>query len=63
MINRTKTTLSLAPAIILLFIWIAISPSLREQVSTFHLVALGVLSALVSAWSVSMFAHELLKKE
>ena len=63
MINRAKTTLSLAPAIILLFVWIAVAPSLRELVSTFHLVTLGVLSALVAAWSISMFAHELAKKE
>lgn len=63
MINRAKTTLSLAPAIILLFVWIALAPHLAEQVSILYLVALGVLSALVAAWSISMFAHGLAKKE
>ena len=63
MIHRTKTTLSLAPAIILLFVWIALAPGLAEQVSKFYLVALGVLSALVAAWSISMFAHALIEKE
>lgn len=62
MINRAKTTLSLAPAIILLFLWVALAPRLAEQVGTFYLVSLGVLSALVAAWSISMFAHDLANK-
>ncbi len=63
MITRAKKTLSIAPATILLFVWIALAPQLVEQVSTLYLVALGVLSALVASWSISMFAIELAKKE
>lgn len=59
MIHRVKTTLSLTPAVILLFVWIAVAPSLAEQLTTFYLVALGILSAVVAAWSISMFVHEL----
>ena len=63
MINRAKTTLMLVPAIVLLFVWIAVAPSLREQASTVYLVSMAVLSATVTAWSISAFAHTLVKKE
>lgn len=63
MITRARKALSIAPATILLFVWIALAPQLVEQVSTLYLVALGVLSALVASWSISIFAIELARKE
>jgi len=63
MIDRAKKTLYLAPALTLLFVWIAAAPGLAASYSPSRVVVLAILSALVSAWCISLFAHSLITKE
>jgi hypothetical protein len=57
--NRIKQTLCLAPAILLIFMWIVTAPSLIAQRSAWEVLAAAFVSALVVAWCVTLFAHAL----
>ena len=59
--TRLKHTLYLAPAILLLFIWIASAPSLIALLSAWELVCAAVITSLVAAWCITLFAHALLR--
>lgn len=57
--TRLKHTLYLAPAIILLLMWIAAAPSLIAQRSAWEVLGVAIITALVATWCVTLFAHAL----
>lgn len=57
--TRIKHSLYLAPAILLLLMWIACAPSLIALNSPMGVLGAAVLTALVATWSITLFAHAL----
>jgi len=57
--NRIKHTIYLTPAILLLFMWIAIAPSLIVQRSSWEVLCVAAVVALVASWCTTLFAHAL----
>ena len=56
---RMKHTLYLAPAILLLFMWIACAPSFIAANSLFVVLGFLVASAIMVSWCIVLFAHAL----
>jgi len=57
--TRIKHTLYLAPAILLLLMWIATAPALIAQRSSWEVLGAAALTALVATWCITLFAHAL----
>ena len=57
--TRLKHTLYLAPAIVLLLMWIATAPSLVAQRSPWELLGAAIVTALAATWCITLFAHAL----
>ncbi len=55
--NRIIHTIYLAPAILLLLMWIAVSPVLIAQLSSLKLLAAVIVTAIMMAWCITLFAH------
>lgn len=57
--TRIKHTLYLAPAILLLLMWIAAAPSLIAQRSSLEVMSSAAVTALIATWCITLFAHAL----
>lgn len=57
--TRIKHVIYLAPAVVLLLIWIATAPSLISQYRPAVVVACAVVTGIVIAWCITLFAHAL----
>lgn len=57
--TRIKHTFYLAPAILLLLMWIAAAPSLIAQYSALGVLSLATVTALIVTWCITLFAHAL----
>jgi hypothetical protein len=57
--TRIKHTLYLAPAILLLLMWIATAPSLIAQRSPWEVLGAAAITALVVTWCITIFFHAL----
>lgn len=54
--TRIIHTLYLAPAILLLFMWIAVAPSLVAQRSSWEVLGAAAITALMATWCITLFA-------
>ena len=57
--TRIKHTLYLTPSILLILMWIVAAPSLVEQRSTWEILVAALVTAVVAAWCITLFAHSL----
>jgi CBS-domain-containing membrane protein len=57
--TRIIHTFYLAPAILLLLMWIAAAPSLVAQRSPWEVLGAATVTALVATWCVTLFVHAL----
>lgn len=57
--TRLIHTLYLAPAILLLLMWIAAVPSLIAQRSVWEVMGAAAVTALMATWCITLFAHGL----
>lgn len=55
--TRVIHTLYLVPAILLLFMWIAVAPALVAQHSPWEVMGAAVITALVATWCITLFVH------
>ncbi len=56
---RLKHTLYLAPATLLLLVWIAAAPALIAQRNIWEVLGAAALTALAATWCITLFAHAL----
>ena len=61
MLNRLKHALLLTPALLVLFIWIAATPALTAQSSLWRVFGMAAASAFVTAWSITLYVHHLMR--
>ena len=59
--TRVMHTLYLAPAVLLLLVWIAAAPSFLQQRSVWEFLIFAVFTALTATWCITLFAHALLR--
>lgn len=57
--TRIIHTLYLAPAVLLLLMWIAVAPALIEQRSSWEVLGAAAITALMATWCITLFAHAL----
>lgn len=59
--NRIKHTLYLAPAMLLLVVWMVAGPSFLELHGIWSFLAVAVVIAVVSSWCITLFVHAVLR--
>ena len=57
--TRIIHTLYLAPAVLLLFMWVAVAPALIAQRSSWEILGAAAVTALMATWCITLFAHAL----
>jgi hypothetical protein len=55
--TRLLHTLYLAPAVVLLLMWIVAVPGLIERHNSWEVLGIAVVIALVVTWCITLFVH------
>jgi hypothetical protein len=59
--ERIRHTLYLSPAVLLLLVWIVVGPALLLVMNQWQILGAAAATAAVASWSITLFAHAVMR--